>query len=562
MKSSRLFVGNLPPNATDADLSREFSSYGRVTAVDIKEKADKKFAFINIEIDDYLTRQCIQEFKETAYKGYFLAVSVAKESFLDKLKREREEAAAAEEQKIQRANQRAAAPEKESDEFVIKKSKYADAYPSADIPNDDGDSFLIKKRNQGAYLENGKMKILGGTGAPIHSTANGASHADKPISQSEQKRLESMQKMKQAYNQQKFAIKSALKQADNHKNKKIVFDDQDRQTESLNAASHKKAALFDEDDDNEDQGYGDDFKSKKQFEGVQGQKLLELKTKFHNDDRFKMDENFHEGDDNVAEQPAAPEEVTERQRQLEILGSVVGRNYDTTKKRSTVLSTMLRFDPLKATHQKYYKTVVDPDDKTGPGFDEPIDIDEPVVSATQFYKVSDQIGNALKGEAQGFSLLGMMGQSGDDRVEDASYRTESFAQKNKSNHSYNENPFKYDSSDDEGSNKKQLKAKGKAGAASATPAEPKVKGKTNKRGIFRENFFVLEGDARLTEGLPFFSSICTGKSAANQDYTDVRRQLKKIVQRKVKKNQLKFKIMGKNKLSKKSMSKKPRKTVK
>lgn len=51
------------------------------------------FAFITIDIDGRMIQQCIQEFKQDQWRGRFVQVSVARENFLDKLKREREEAA-------------------------------------------------------------------------------------------------------------------------------------------------------------------------------------------------------------------------------------------------------------------------------------------------------------------------------------------------------------------------------------------------------------------------------------------------------------------------------------
>lgn len=61
--SQRLFVGNLPLGCTEFDLSNEFTSYGKVNSVEIKEKKNNfdqttLFAFINIEIDDRNLKQC------------------------------------------------------------------------------------------------------------------------------------------------------------------------------------------------------------------------------------------------------------------------------------------------------------------------------------------------------------------------------------------------------------------------------------------------------------------------------------------------------------------------
>lgn len=525
-ENKRLFVGNLPPNATEDDLRNEFSAYGRVVAVDIKTKegntnSDKsnKFGFVNIDLDDYMTRQCIQEFKETAYKGFYLTVSVAKESFLDKLKRERDEAARQESRK-QEEFSRPKLKEVESEEFVIKPSKYKAEPVHQHLGEDDGEG-AFKRRSKGAYLEDGNVKILGGTGTRLHADTN---EEFQPLSGqsnvSNQKRLESLNKLKQAHDKQKFAIRNALKNSDAPRGNKIVFDNDE-------STRPGRAQLFEDDEEGD---YSKDFVSKKQFEGEHGQKLLALKTKFKNDDRFQMGEDFFEGE--AGADTSMTEQQGERQRQLEILGSVVGKTFDTRKKKTNLQPTMLRFDPTKATHQKFYKTT---DGSAAAAYEEPMDTaeDMPKVSSDQFYKVSNTIGQTMQGESQGFSLLKMMGHSaeGGDQsgAPGSGYYAEPIEQRQKKQN-YNENPFKYDSSDDESGAKKTRPA---PGTQPQQPQTKKVGGKTNKRGIFRENFFILPGDARLEQGLAFFTA---GPRDKTRNFQEIKKNLKKVVNKKVKKN--------------------------
>lgn len=530
-ENKRLFVGNLPPNATESDLAKEFSAYGKVVAVDIKTKegntSDKsnKFGFINIEIDDYMTRQCIQEFKEAAYKGFYLTVSVAKESFLDKLKREREEAAQQSKREQETANQ-PKVQEVESEEFVIKPSKFKAAPVHNQLGDDEDGNFT--RRSKGAYFENGKVKILGGTGARLHveEPEQNIPGPTGVAAESNQKRLESLNKLKQAHDKQKFAIRNALKNSDAPKNNKIVFDTEDNQQ------SRGRAQLFGDED--EDGDFSNDFRSKKQFEGAQGQKLLELKTKFRNDDRFQMDEDFYEGE------PGAEAEMTEdqgeRQRQLEILGSVVGKSFDNRKKKNALPTTMLRFDPSKATHQKFYKQ----NEETFAEEEMAVDGDAsvPQVSTQQFYKVSNNINDAIKGQSQGFSLLKMMGhdQGDQDSQGQQGYHAEPIEQRHKKG-SYNDNPFKYESSDDEAGGKKKRK-EGDSTQVANKQKPMKVGGKANKRGIFRENFFILEGDARLEQGLAFFTA---GPRDKTRNFQEIKKKLKLVVNQKIRKNKMRQK---------------------
>lgn len=77
-----------------------FCFAGPVNKVEIKQKkatdtdeVENTFAFITITIDEHSLQQCLQEFKAQQFRGRYLQVTVARENFLEKLKREREEAA-------------------------------------------------------------------------------------------------------------------------------------------------------------------------------------------------------------------------------------------------------------------------------------------------------------------------------------------------------------------------------------------------------------------------------------------------------------------------------------
>lgn len=59
MEEVRLFVGNVPSQATETDLSTEFGYYGKVKSVELKKKNDQNcYAFINIEIEEKLIQKC------------------------------------------------------------------------------------------------------------------------------------------------------------------------------------------------------------------------------------------------------------------------------------------------------------------------------------------------------------------------------------------------------------------------------------------------------------------------------------------------------------------------
>ncbi|XP_055700318.1 probable RNA-binding protein CG14230 [Phlebotomus papatasi] len=516
---TRLFVGNLPPKTTEGDLSKEFSAYGVVSSVDIKIKqnannSSNKFAFVTMVIEESLVQQCIQEFREMPFHGHYLTVSVAKESFLEKLKREREEAANAE---VESKRPKKAEDQEESEEFVVRKNAFKSEMQDKPAV-DDEETFLVKKRGQGARMINGKLKILGDP----EYVPNDDSLKEKPTErdsrslQSEQKRLESLNRKKTAYNQQKFAIKAALSNTQNaEKGKKIVFGDTEE--------TIKPMKLLDDDDDDEEV----DFSIKQQFQGQSGQKLLNLQAKFQGDRRFALSEDFKEdGEAEDVTEKIPGEFDDEKKKQLEILEGVVGHSLASTKPKQT-FQTMLRYDPTKKGHEKYLRKE---NDEEGERKKEVMRKEEPPVkvSSEKFYRINTSgIGESLKSGNEGFSLLKMLGRDSDpaESNHQETYVTTSLPSKASSG-----KRFKYDSSDEEDGKKKAAKVP-------ATASSSKTSGKKNKRGLFRESFFINTGDSRLQEGAAFFQAL----EPIGEQFQEKRQQLKQIVWRKIKKNQLKDK---------------------
>ncbi|XP_066249162.1 probable RNA-binding protein CG14230 [Euwallacea similis] len=96
--SKRIFIRNLPETLTQEQLNTAFSQYGQVNLVEIKERKELGpynhswfFAYITLTIDDQALTTCFQDFKSKKYCGEYLQLQIARESFLDRLKRERME---------------------------------------------------------------------------------------------------------------------------------------------------------------------------------------------------------------------------------------------------------------------------------------------------------------------------------------------------------------------------------------------------------------------------------------------------------------------------------------
>jgi len=97
MESKRVFVGNLFPDVKQEDLMQRFSKFGSVSKVEIKNKKDidgnitQTFAFIDMGLTESGLSQCINTLANKKWNGYQMTVQQARESFMERLARERNE---------------------------------------------------------------------------------------------------------------------------------------------------------------------------------------------------------------------------------------------------------------------------------------------------------------------------------------------------------------------------------------------------------------------------------------------------------------------------------------
>ncbi|NXD70631.1 NOL8 protein, partial [Eolophus roseicapillus] len=94
----RLYVGGLGHAVSKAELQERFGKFGHVLDTEIITRQDdqgnplKAFAYISVNISDADLRKCMTVLNKTKWKGGTLQIQLAKESFLHRLAREREEA--------------------------------------------------------------------------------------------------------------------------------------------------------------------------------------------------------------------------------------------------------------------------------------------------------------------------------------------------------------------------------------------------------------------------------------------------------------------------------------
>lgn len=235
---------------------------GAVEKVEVKQKTNPEtqeiqntFAFVSLKADDSTINQCIQEFKNEKFRGRFLQISIARENFLEKLKREREEATSNTAHRVERKAERketetlnvelptikskkfdqtelssSSSSESSSDseselENVAAKSAKQNGTNKLSLEesdsesNDSNDDVLMLRKQSQKFLENGKIKIdkSVSTGEAIHviernKSQNGLKQdpTNEKAQKANQKRLESLKKLRNSHDVQKQAIKNAL----------------------------------------------------------------------------------------------------------------------------------------------------------------------------------------------------------------------------------------------------------------------------------------------------------------------------------------------------------------
>ncbi|KAJ2948429.1 hypothetical protein O0L34_g7672 [Tuta absoluta] len=592
---TRLFVGNLPDKTNEKDLRAAFSAYGQVTNLDLKTKAAdddrRNFAFVTLSGTQDIIESCISNFSQNNFKGQRLYVTRARESFLERLQRERQE----EEAKKQKDTHKDVIenlpnPIINLSEKLNPRKRKVDFHNNNDLtPKKDpqikgqkkAESFIINPETTGEnVVKKSVPKII----------PKDKFKADHKKEDADKKRMDSIKKKRQEFKEKQTIIKTGLLGIDKVKNKKIIFSDDDtpddihtnksfidspmKHDKKVKGSMKKtKKALLDDGDDS-----GDDinFEIKKQFEGKSGQKVLELQSRYKSDKRFTLDERFIENEhdeteikdleDNENEYvEMGPED--EKNKQLDILQDVLGvairrptQEQVNNKKIKSKLG-MPRFDPTQPEHAKFLAPVEEKQEtikkskKKKKDNTEEISKPEPVpqapipeVSKEQFYKVSESLKEAIA-QPTTFSLRSLFGNVEEDkRTDDKEQETgfislekpKDFKKKVKNPLEPTEkNPFVYDSSDSEDEGKEEEVK------TDPTPVIAEVK------AVWKENLFFSKSDHRFKEGLEFFNK--TSDNEVHKERRELKSLMKKRIYNKERKNQMfQKKIGGRKKTMKKT----------
>lgn len=593
ISATRLFVGNLPENTQENELHKAFSVFGEITNLDLKCKPgdtneSKKFAFVSISAGNSDVESCIKHFSQENFKGNRLYVTRARESFLERLQRERQLAQVKESGK---GVQEEHLPKKNP---ILKLSDKLNPRKRKIEVNHINEGNRIRRHSKDDPLANEtslndhKHKIKRNLKDSKHNDAGDATdgknlsivtEADKKKHEAEKKRLESMKKKRQEFKEKQMIIKTGLTGVDKAKNKKVIFSDYEDEipngrTENNSNKTKRKGnqnTLFEDDGDESDDGLN--FEVKKQFEGKKGQKVLDLQSRYKSDKRFTLDERFIDDDEEEETNPRQDyntEEVElgtadEKAKQMNILQDVLGvtikqKYTDNDNKNKKPKLGMLRFDPLQPDHAKFLAPVEPKPEPTKKSKKKAKEKQEDIqeqqiepegpkveVSKEQFYKVSDALKEAIA-QPSSFSLRSLFGskENDDDGVQEqeTDYIPLEAPKAKKVKNPLDpkeKNPFVYDSSDSETEEPETKEVKPEQLPAPAIET----------KAVWKENLFFSTFDIRLKDGLSFFSK------APETEIQKERRELKSLMKKRIynndRKNQMfKKKIGGKKKSMKKT----------
>lgn len=576
--ATRLFVSNLPDNAEENDLREAFSAYGEITNLDLKCKSNneskdqKKFAFITLSGSNYEIESCIKHFSCADFNGNRLYVTRARESFLERLQRERELTQKKDIIREQHEISTISHPViKLGDKLNSHKRKLESSQTNQTLYNNESTSKIFK----GKKLAESHSQYEGDIHIKNH---NVMTESNKKKYDSDKKRMESIKQKRQEFRTKQMIIKTGLTDVDKLQNKKIIFSDNEEEaSEKLNNTVEKsqkepnKSKLFDDDDsDNEV-----NFEIKTQFEGKKGQKVLDLQSRYKSDKRFILDERFIEDDHNNQNEQTDKEndeevelgQDDEKTKQFNILENLLGvaikknHNKDPNEKQSKPKLGMLRFDPSHPEHAKFLVSKNDVEqvltkkakkklrEKVPEKKEEiPDVVEEKVeVSKEQFYKISDTLKDAIV-QPTTFSLRSLF-PSRQENDTDAPEQNTDYIPLVKPKQSKvknpldpgEKNPFVYDSSD---SDDEDMKTDVKQDSSTVEP-----------KAVWKENLFFSHNDNRLKEGLAFFNNI--GASETQKERKELKSLVKKRIYNKERKNQMFHKkIGGRKKTMKKSFRRK------
>ncbi|XP_072389078.1 probable RNA-binding protein CG14230 [Diabrotica undecimpunctata] len=563
LETNRIFISDLPETASKDELQNIFGNYGEVSSIEIKERKELGqkntslfFAYVTINIDAKSLNNCFNDFSKGKWFGQRVMLQIARESFLDRLKRERQSQPSNIPKVETTSEEKPSLPEKkingiskytpkkhvssDSDSSSTSSSESEDEEEKPKLVNKNQKSVDIVKESQyhdpDFKIKNNRGKVLNANSLKIESVGKEPiikiekQNKKTPINTSDAniKRLKSLKNLKQGYQNQKSLIQAALSNVDSKPKNKIIFDDaEDISNNKTTSYSNKhqnkiaedKKSLFNGSESEEE--FEPSFSVKEHFQGTEGQKLLELQSKYKNDKRFTLDARFL-NDDKIEQQNLEnsineTEDISleeEKRQEYAILEKVLGKKVLSRKEKQvpSTKKSMLRFDPSQPEHSKYEipKSIMDKKEKKRKRKDSETEMIEekkveekeaPEVSKEVFFKISDDLKETFE-EKKEFSLLSMFGrhEDKDEEIDDIP-QEQPVSVNNK--FQQEKNPFKYDSSDDEDQTEDIPSQKAVTETETKQFDNIRAQAGLRRTTTWTDSFFFKVDDYRLQEGLDF-----------------------------------------------------------
>ncbi|KAJ8681544.1 hypothetical protein QAD02_017336 [Eretmocerus hayati] len=574
-KDFRLFIKNLPAGTSESDVRDSICKYINIKSIDLKEKKNFKeetnrFAFIYVTSTDRELQECFKNLQKEKINGSLIQIELAKESFLDRLKKEREENQLRKDKPVISHEANNILNSKDG-HAQNKRKVFSDSELTADNPvitethsgrNHDEQhtrhSYNQPHISEGSQLISHAEDHIKKTGVKrkkplqklvIESCIGAAKVGTKEshitpniqcsvVGESEKKRIDSLRQKKLAYKMQEKIIRNALMDSGKGNNK-IIFDDEmdhqmvDTKKQDNTAPKH---SLFGS--DNEDDCSLQWDEAELEEKANMREKIMKLQTRTGNDERFKIDHRFIDDDeDNVTKQKT--NDVThddlanEKEWQLNILGNILGKpvtsktscNEGMDQKRQK--KVMVRYDPTASDHENYEVNLEESEKKESKKKKKKLsqtEILEDVVTVPTsnelFFDVSDKLVDSLK-QTEGFSLLEAFGQKSQNTGSGGDVNDEASGNKKAFQFNFSKNPFHYDSSNDESDDDHEQSI---------------LKSNETETGVIQlkdDRFFFEANDNRFREAEAFFKNQST---CAEEDFKTRRRELKQIVRSKIRNN--------------------------
>ncbi|VEN34181.1 unnamed protein product [Callosobruchus maculatus] len=494
-----------------------------------------------------------KDFSNRKWHNQYVMLQLARESFLERLKKEREantdcnvsestpkriihnNSLNGDVKKSQTSSLNEECYRQDEEKGIEEKYEIAISRVEPDID-------IVIKNNKGKELHKNGLKIPSFGNKPVarieKTKTNVGNESDANL-----KRLQSLKKLKSQYQNKKLLIKAALSNVDSTPKNKIIFEETDDMPRNRRKKSKEgqNRPLFDELDDED---FTANFAIKEQFEGLEGQKLLQLQSKYKHDKRFVLDSRFLDKskepmpNDHEVANDADMTLLDEKKKEYEILNEIFGKNI-TRKSTSGVESTkktMLRFDPSQPDHTRYEVQRVVEKSKERKKENQLLEskkVEEKKphsVSKEIFYKVTEDLKECLQ-EKEGFSLLNLFGKAEDKELDEKEEYKDTSVPVDISDEVGGRNPFQYDSSDDGDDPTEDTPNK----EGDYCIRSEQVSSGNVRKDFWTESFFFKDDDYRLQEGSDFMERIKS--DGYTEDFCKVRRNVKEIVKAKIKNNQ-------------------------